>query len=374
MDILSELKPKISFETHKKSLSKSFQRTIDVTTRNFENFCDRECAGRTIEETFDYLLKLPHEEYELKLYHLFQTWINELVKTLDPTTIRNYFMSIKKLARHHGIKISQDDVRENLIFPKKIKERKYVLTLDDIHLILKESSWKIKGFYLFLLSSGMRPQEALSIRKRHIELLANGRYIIHIPGNAVKTKVERESFVSREVFPYLSKILRDKKPNDLVWTGQENGYHAVTTAGATFRNCCDRIGLTQKYESVDRRKLNLYCFRGFFYAKASMKHGDEYAHKMIGHAGYLPQYDRKTIDERLTMYLDYENELITDQTQKLKVENDRLKVKQNEINKMDKKINTVYDVLNKLITSDEIPIEDLIDTDEFRKMVKTMKD
>jgi len=372
MDILNEVCPKMSFETKIKGLSKSYQRTLKVTTRHFEEFCIRECDGRTTLETFDYLLKSPHKEYELKLYHLFQTWINELSETKDPTTIRNYFMSIKKLARHYGIKISQDDVRENLTFPKKIKERKYVITLDDIHLILKESSWKRKGFYLFLISTGMRPQEALSIRKRHIKLLDSGRYLITIPAEATKLKIEREAFVSREVYPYLSKILRDMKENDLIWTGQENGVHAVTTAGATFRNCCDRIGLTQSYETVKRRKLNLYCFRGFFYAKASMKHGDEYAHKMIGHTGYLPQYDRKTLDEMISMYADFENELITDQTQKLKVENDILKVKQNEIEKMNGKINYVYDVFNRLLKDSNDDIQSF-DEDEFKKMFSSLK-
>lgn len=325
MDILSEMNTRVSFEAKLKGLSVSYQRTMKVATKHFEAFCIKECNGRTIIETFDYLKTLPSEEKEAKIYHLFQTWINKLSDARDPTTVKNYFMSVKKLARHHSIKISNDDVKENLTFPKKLRERKYVMTLDDIHQILTQSTWKKKGFYLFLLSTGMRPQEALSIRKRHIKLLDSGRYMITIPAESTKLKVEREAFVSREVYPYLAKILRSKKENDLIWTGSENTVHAVTSAGSAFRNCCERVGLTQKYETVDRFKLNLYCFRAFFYSKASIKHGDEYAHKMIGHEGYMPMYDRKTLDEMIRMYADFEDDLIADQTLKQKDEIEKLK-------------------------------------------------
>ena len=336
MSILRELPLKIGFDVKLKQLSKSYRNVSKVSISNFEEFTKAECEGKNIEETFDYLKAQPEDKRTPLLYHIFQSWINRLCDTKDTTTAKNYFGVIKKLARHYGFKISNDDVKENLSFPKKLKERKYVLTLDDIDLILKESTWKKQGYYLFLLSTGMRPKEALSIRKKHITQLGNGMYMITIPAEATKLKVEREAFVSREVYPYLAKMLREKDDNDLIWTGQNDADFAVITAGSTFRDLCDRIGLTQRYESVDRRKLNLYCFRGFFYAKASRKHGDEYAHKMIGHLGYLPVYDRKTIDERIEMYKEFESELITDQTQKLKIENNQLQEKTNEIQSIKK--------------------------------------
>lgn len=334
MSILRELPLKMGFDVRLEQLSKSYKNVSNVSIRNFEQFTKDECEGKNVQELFEYLKALPNGKRDPMLYHIFQSWINRLSETKDTTTAKNYFGVIKKLARHYGFKISNDDVKESLTFPKKLKERKYVLTLDDIHLILKESTWKKKGFYLFLLSTGMRPKEALSIRKRHVTQLSNGMYMITIPAEATKLKVEREAFVSREVYPYLTKLLREKQDNDLIWTGQKDADFAVITAGSTFRGLCDRIGFTQRYENVDRRKLNLYCFRGFFYAKASRKHGDEYAHKMIGHEGYLPVYDRKTLDERIEMYQEFENELITDQTQKLKIENDRLKIKENEFNQI----------------------------------------
>ncbi len=376
MDILNGVRSEISFEAKLKGLSKAYQRTVKASTNQFTEFCNKECDGRTISETFDYIKKLPEENRESILYHVFQTWINQLSETKDPTTVRNYFIVIKKLARHHSIKISNEDVKDNLTLPKKIRERKYVLTLDDIHLILKESTWKKQGFYLFLLSTGMRPQEALSIRKHHIKLLDNGMYMIIIPAEATKLKVEREAFVSREVYPYLAKILRDLNQNDLIWTEQKNADHAVISAGSAFRNCCNRIGLTQRYENVNRRKLNLYCFRGFFYAKASRKHGDEYAHKAIGHTGYLPQYDRKTLDEKISMYKEFENELITDQTQRQKIE---LKEKEQKIIELEEKTKMITD-LEHIIKKKDAEVDKKIDdkihqfSEEFIKRIKTQQD
>jgi len=335
MGILDEARTKASFEAKLKGLSVAYNRTVKITTNQFEAFCQKECDGKTIEETFEYIKKLPEEKRESTLYHVFQTWINELAETKDATTVKTKFGVIKKLARHHGIKISIEDVRENLTFPKKIKERKYVLTLDDIHVLLEGSNYKKRGFYLFLISTGMRPKEALSIRKRHVTMLNNGRYVIKIPAEATKLKIEREAFASKELLPHLTKILRDKKQNDLLWTGQENSDYAVMTADAIFRNLLKRVGFTQKYEHTNRFKLNLYCFRGFFYTKASMRHGDEYAHKMIGHTGYLPQYDRKTLDEMITMYADFENELIVDQTVKHKAKIAELQEKSNRIDELE---------------------------------------
>ena len=354
MGILDEAQTKTSFEAKLKGLSVAYNRTVKISTKQFEAFCKKECDGKTIEKTFDYIKKLPEEKRELTLYHVFQTWINELTETLDPTTIKTKFGVIKKLARHYGIKINTEDVKENLTFPKKIKERKYVLTLDDIHVLLEGSHYKKRGFYLFLISTGMRPKEALSIRKRHVTMLNNGRYVIKIPAEATKLKIEREAFASKELLPHLTKILRSKNENDLLWTGQENSDFAVMTADAVFRSLLKRVGFTQKYEHVNRNKLNLYCFRGFFYAKASMRHGDEYAHKAIGHTGYLPQYDRKTLDEKLSMFEDYENDLITDQTLRQKGEIIQLKEKSKRIDELEsivknqdkdfaKRVEAIYD-------------------------------
>ncbi len=338
MDILTDkISTKLTFEENIKTLSVSYQRNTKIAINHFMEFCKKECSSRTIVETFDFLKKLKNDDKETKLYHLLQLWINDLAKTRDSTTVRNYFAIVKKYARHHSIKISIEDVKDNLTFPKKMKERKYIMTLDDVSLIIGNSSYKKKAFYLFMLSTGLRPKEAMCIRKRHVKML-NGRYMITVPAEATKLKVEREAFTSTECFSPLTRILRNLKDNDYLWTKQENKIHAVTSAGLAFRKCCDRIGLTQKYEHVNRFKLNLYCFRAYYYTQASKRHGDEYAHKMIGHSGYLAVYDRKTIDEKLSMYADFENDLMSDQTIKHKAKIAELEEKTKRIDDLERRV------------------------------------
>ena len=74
------------------------------------------------------------------------------------------------------------------------------------------------------------------------------------------------------------------------------------------------------------------------------------------------------------MYLDYENELITDQTQKLKIENNMLKKKENKIKDMESKIEYVYDVLMKLNDYGESKSDEGVTADEYNKMLKSLKE
>ena len=76
-----------------------------------------------------------------------------------------------------------------------------------------------------------------------------------------------------------------------------------------------RMGYTDKYESNGYMKITSHSFRAFFFTKASRKHGENYAHRLTGHSGYLMQYDRMTEEEKLDMYIELEQDLmIYDQT------------------------------------------------------------
>ena len=73
--------------------------------------------------------------------------------------------------------------------------------------------------------------------------------------------------------------------------------------------------------------------RSFFFTKAVRMHGENYAHRMTGHSGYLMQYDRMTDEEKLQMYLELEPELSIYATTKADLEIERLKTLQTKENK-----------------------------------------
>ncbi|MEK0367684.1 MAG: hypothetical protein QQN45_07140, partial [Nitrosopumilus sp.] len=66
--------------------------------------------------------------------------------------------------------------------------------------------------------------------------------------------------------------------------------------------------------------------------KASDVHREGYAHKMIGHGGYLPQYDRMSDEKKLDWFLELEPKLIIDSTVRLREEN---KLKEQKIKKLE---------------------------------------
>jgi integrase len=313
-----------------KGKSKSYQNLSKVASLNFERYCNSN--GITTQKWLDDLKTKSEDDCKSTFFYQTQIWINTLKLTHKGK--RNYFGIIKKLARSNGLKISKDDVQDaELDFGDKNEETKYSLSLDDIHLILKNSTWKKRGLYLFLMSTALRPKEAMSLVKSDFTLLPDGHYLINLRSGTTKKKRQREVFASKECSPYITRTLKDLSKNDLVWTTQRTPEYAVINADSVFRDLIERIGLNQKYET-GRNKLNLYCFRAYFYTQASLKFGDEYAHKMLGHDVPLAVYDRKTPDEKLKMYQELEPNLTADQTEKLKIENDQLRGKDQQITEL----------------------------------------
>ena len=74
--------------------------------------------------------------------------------------------------------------------------------------------------------------------------------------------------------------------------------------------------ITQLIYSSNRfYKITSHSFRAYFFTAATRKHGENYAHKMTGHGGYLIQYDRYDDETKLKMYLELEPDLVVfDQT------------------------------------------------------------
>ncbi|MEK0336383.1 MAG: hypothetical protein QQN41_02990, partial [Nitrosopumilus sp.] len=112
----------------------------------------------------------------------------------------------------------------------------------------------------------------------------------------------------------------------------ENFSYAEKNESTQFSKICDKAGYSQKYKSNNFRKITLYSFRSFFYGKASDVHREGYAHKMIGHGGYLPQYDRMSDEKKLDWFLELEPKLIIDSTVRLREEN---KLKEQKIKKLE---------------------------------------
>ena len=254
------------------------------------------------------------------------------IKHRDPAAIRPYFSFLKSYLRSQGIRINADDVRDFIQFPTKTKEPRKALGRDTIKLILEHSSPKRKALYLTLLSSAMRVGEALALRKRDFDFSKNP-VTINIPAKYTKNKRGRETFITNEARKYVERLVKKKKESDLVFTDIENIREAVDNEGDVFSYLRKKIGLTEKYPDSVRHVYSIHSFRSFFYTAATHIHDSDYAHALLGHSPYMSTYYRLLTELRAKMYLELEPKLTIDDSERLKIQNQKLKEEKSELEK-----------------------------------------
>jgi integrase len=300
--------------------------------KKFQKFC-KDKHNSTSEEICKELLiikKQDEEEYIDTLYELLQDWINEYTKKLHPNTIKTIFTNVRSYLYYFGIKTDSQDVRQLLSLPRIQKEEKYPLKHEELRRIVEDQVRNPvrKALYLACSSSGMRMGEAVQITKSDLEF--KERIQINIRPEYTKTQTGRSVFISKECEEVLQKYLDELKDDDLIfYRGLHKTKSRVSGEDIRLSEVLSRLGLNMKYSSNGRHKITTHSFRAFFFTQAVRKHGENYAHKLTGHGGYLMQYDRMTDEEKLKMYIELEPDLVVFDTTKQKLEIEKLKMQQN---------------------------------------------
>jgi len=317
-----------SYESYEQRISTeptSTQISKKYAISNFEQFISETYLGRTIDEIVEELFVVKTDngqEFEDDLYGMFQEWINwNERRDISPSTIKVVFSNLRKYLFYRKIRTNQQDIREHLRFPKTPKEEKHPLS-DYEYRAIVDAFAKHPLYQLTCLalgSSGMRIGELMNIKKKDLDL-STKRITVKIPANT-KTRTGRTTFFSKEVNEKIKKRLANLNPDDYVFC------KGSPRAGAcNFRKALGRIltrlELDEKYQTSNYSKITPHTWRAYFFTKAARKHDDNYAHRMIGHSGYLMQYDRLTQEEKLNMYIELEPDLVIyDQTRNnLKIE------------------------------------------------------
>ncbi len=313
--------------------------------KNFERFVKTKYDGRNFEEICEELITLQGQERENALYDMLQDWINwnYQCEGKKNSTIRLMFSSVKKFLYYKGIKIHPQDIKENLKFGKITVDEKYPLSDDEYRSIINAFGRhpSRQALYLSLGSSGMRIGEALKLRKKDLDF-SKERIIINLPSDITKTRKGRTTYLSKEAEKTLKPILSKLAAEDLIFTKEYvDPHYASIVEQKAFTTVLDRLGLNNRYSSNNFHKISSHSFRSYFFTKATRKHGENYAHKLVGHNGYLMQYDRMTDEEKLKMYLELEpNLVIFDQTRneleisKLRKENQSIEELREEVKKL----------------------------------------
>jgi integrase len=154
--------------------------------------------------------------------------IENLVDTLEdrgfaPATINRYLSSISKMLRFANQRQSiyhldrvphiewqkEDNGRERYLEPMEEKEIIRILT-----------EWNMVNyleFYLFLIDTGMRLGEALSIKKLMVHN-NNGNYVVNLPASVTKNGEPRGIPLTERAKSIVLKLLIKAERNDLVFS------------------------------------------------------------------------------------------------------------------------------------------------------------
>jgi len=307
------------------------QAGYEQAINNFENFC-MEKYGKA-----DFVSDIKGSE-EQEIFDFLQAWIN-WNKSRAPRTVTNYFSRIKKYLHYRGIKLHQQDIKEELDFKNYIEEELYGLSLENIQTIFKTLRYKHRVQFLCQLSGLMRIGETVQLRKKHL-ITNKENIIVKIPAGIAKFKKGRTTFFSKESSKLLRPILRKKDDEDLVFGTGESARFSELNSQQILRRVLKKVGLDMKYESNNRYMINTHSFRAYGITKIS-RHDPNFAKKLAGQKGYLLEYDRMDDEEKLELYQKFETDLIIDNTEKLKREN---QVKAEKITELQKKETSIQEL------------------------------
>lgn len=262
---------------------------------------------------------------------------NRTFKKKSFKTIENYFGFIKSYLRKcHGVKLSNEDIKDYVTFPRRRKEPRQAISLKAIKSILTYASPLRRALYLVLISSGMRIGECLALTIADFHFNENP---VRVTLNAeiTKTKEGRDTFISSEAYDRLKPLIEAKRDNEKVFTVYDDNYRALLHEERYFSELRQRIGELEKiknkddksiflerYHNSNRFIINIHAFRAYFHTKASNKHGSDYANALDGHGAYLKQYYRETPEERAKKYNELESSLLIES---VKLETEKTKDK-----------------------------------------------
>jgi len=331
----------------KKKTTETYLQGLKNRPRNTENNCllvvkhftkfVKESQNLTPDQLCEELLimkKQDEEEYINTLYSILQDFLDVMHKTLCGNTIKTYFANLRGYLYHFGVRTDQQDVKMLIRFPKVLFEEKYPLSIEELRKIVDYYTRYPKRHAALLAqsSSGMRIGEVLNIKKS--DLIFGDRMSVYIKASGSKNNKGRTVFLSKECQTIVEKYIEHCSDDSMVFQSgnPQDQKTAVSNASRTLNLCLDKIGLGMKYDN-GRYKINTHSLRAFFFTQAVRKHGENYAHRMTGHSGYLMQYDRMNDEEKLKMYLELEPDLSVYATTKADLEIERLKMMQTKENK-----------------------------------------
>lgn len=311
---------------------------IEIANRQFNNYCTN-TYGKNREEIIDYIKSFDDEDQRDEMItDLVQEWIHHLHTHNVVSVIRVKISGLNKYLKYKKIGIDSKE----LVYPQALYEEPHAISLDEILTIFKVSKYHKIAYYLCLISTGARPIEITGLRKRDITWNTEYNcYTALIPAYLTKKKIARTIKFSRECTTYITNLLGKALTNDSqVFSKNTNLKYARSNEDKVFKTYCEKVGFDDKFETTGRMKINLYCFRAYFFTHAldALSDSKDMAHALVGHGAYLQQYQRRTLNEKIELWDQVESSVAIFDLTKKNLEIKKLKEANNILKNSDKKI------------------------------------
>lgn len=251
---------------------------------------------------------------------------NYCQKKYAPTTGSYYITAVKEFYIFNDIELTKKQERnlKNKISRGGPISEEEDLTKEMIRALLNASDLKLKTLVMFMLTSGVRLGEAITLTRNDVRIDPSGDYaVVSLKGKrktgvGTKNVHSRTTFINKEAVELLNQWLQVREKYIRYIIGRSRGRFAVKTprsdnrvfpfgknnAENIIRTALKKSGLFKKDEDTHRATIHYHLFRKYFVT--NMTYGgvsDKYVDFFTGHINAMDRaYNKPTTEKLLEIY------------------------------------------------------------------------
>jgi len=299
---------------------------------SFENFLSTAFGALTVDKLIRRIKQGDQDVFDV--LNEYSSYLSNTGISVD--TMKQRIITVKNFLEYHDVDISPRKFELKVKLPKSIRKNKEALSKEDITDILNAcSDIRLKTYVMLLASTGMRAQEALSLRIKDFDLEGSVPTRFSVRGEYTKTSTDRTAFLTNEMAQQLklwidykyrtrrvsyndqhnttskNKTVTEyrtpiKDGSDLMFAVYQN--KAITKTLSlyqdlvkSFAKTLDRMGKGAREDGNERRRqITLHSFRRFVKTTISDLGYADYSEYFIGHSGST--YWRKKDSEKAEIF------------------------------------------------------------------------
>ena len=306
---------------YSRSNSDECKKSYRTGITRFQDFIRTKFTG-TVEE-FITQIKTDNTDVNLILRD-FVLYLNK--QGYKPRSVSAYVSSTKKYIRYCGIRIYNEDFKQAVVMPRKMKVQETPLTKDLLLRLIRNSSPKLQAAILFAISSGMRISEIVQLTLDDIDFSSNPTKI-RIRAETTKTRAERETFITAEA----TNALKDYLRRNHGWEAEQPNSHLAgkfifgraMMRSHKLRKTITQSGLLASKSLLQKtldyavakipdlsmknksgiKVIHFHAFRKFFRTTVGNICGRDFAEALIGHGFYMDTYYVLSEEQKRELYL-----------------------------------------------------------------------